>query len=65
VERGEINVEELVSREKLIIIEPVVNEFAGSPITFLREKLKSSVSFGEIKLTIAWQKHKNSTGSVK
>ncbi|MCW3119917.1 MAG: family ATPase [Chitinophagaceae bacterium] len=62
VEQGEINIEELVSREKLSIIEPVVNEFKGNSITLIKEKLGSTVSFAEIKLTIAWHKYNSGTG---
>jgi Helix-turn-helix domain/HRDC domain len=60
VEQGEINIEELVSREKLLLIEPVIKDFTGGSITPVKEKLGNSISFGEIKLTIAWnqfQKH--------
>ena len=63
VEQGEINIEELVSREKLLLIEPVIKDFTGGSITPVKEKLGNSISFGEIKLTIAWnqfQKHNKS-----
>ena len=63
VEQGEIDIEELVSREKLLLIEPVIKDFTGGSITPVKEKLGNSISFGEIKLTIAWsqfQKHKGS-----
>jgi hypothetical protein len=60
VQQGEINIEELVSREKLLLIEPVIKDFTGGSITPVKEKLGNSISFGEIRLTIAWnqfQKH--------
>ena len=54
IRQGEINIEELISREKLIIIEPEVKKFDGGSIAPIKEKLGSSISFGEIRLTIAW-----------
>ena len=54
IRQGEINIEELISREKLVIIEPEVKKFEGGSIAIIKDKLGSSVSFGEIRLTIAW-----------
>lgn len=54
VQKGEINIEELVSREKLLLIEPAIRGFDGGPITSVKQKLGNNVSFGEIKLAIAW-----------
>ena len=54
VQKGEIKIEELVSREKLIIIEPALKNFEGGPITSIKQKLGNDVSFGEIKLALAW-----------
>lgn len=54
VQQGEINIEELVSREKLLLIEPVIKNFNGGSITTIKEKLNSSISFGEIRIAIAW-----------
>lgn len=62
VQQGEINIEELVSREKLLLIEPVIKDFNGGSITRVKEKLGSSVSFGEIRLTIAWSQFQKSNG---
>ncbi len=53
VEIGEIQISELVSREKIILIEPALKNFQGGNITHLKGKLGSSVSFGEIKLVFA------------
>lgn len=63
VERGEINIEELVSREKLLLIEPAIKDFTGGSITPVKEKLGSSISFGEIKLTIAWNQFRRLNGN--
>jgi PIF1-like helicase/Helix-turn-helix domain/HRDC domain/Helicase len=54
VQTGDININELVSREKLILIEPAIKEFNGGSITPIKEKLGSTVSFGEIRLVLAW-----------
>lgn len=60
VESGEINANELISSEKLLLIEPVIKDFQGGSITLVKEKLGADISFGEIKLAIAWLKYKNS-----
>ena len=54
VQQGEINIEELISREKLVIIEPAIKDFNGGSITSIKEKVGSSIGFGEIRLAIAW-----------
>ena len=63
VEQGEINIEELVSREKLLLIEPVIKDFTGGSIAPVKEKLGNSISFGEIKLTIAWNQFQKHNGT--
>ena len=50
---GEIKIDELVSREKIILIEPVLENFNGLGITLLKNNLGNSVSFSEIKLVMA------------
>lgn len=54
VSRGEINIDELVTREKVLLIEPVAKTFSGGSLTPIKEKLGSVVSYGEIKLVVAW-----------
>ncbi len=54
IRHGEIKIEELISREKLVIIEPAIKEFNGGSITSIKEKVGSSIGFGEIRLAIAW-----------
>ncbi len=54
---GEINAAELISEEKLLQIEPVIKDFEGGSITAIKEKLGNDVSFGEIKLALAWQSY--------
>ncbi|MBC7872996.1 MAG: helix-turn-helix domain-containing protein, partial [Ferruginibacter sp.] len=59
VEKGDIHIEEVVSREKLLLIEPVIKEYNGGPVTLIRQKLGNEVGFGEIRLAIAWSAFKN------
>jgi len=53
IEMGEIQISELVSREKIVLIEPALKNFQGGNITYIKGKLGSNVSFGEIKLVLA------------
>ena len=53
VRRGDIKIEELVSREKLVIIESAVKEYTSGSITPIKQKLGDDVSFGEIRLVMA------------
>jgi len=64
IRQGDISIDELVSRDKLVIIEPLLSEYSGGPITAIKEKAGKSIGFGEIKLAIAWlefQKTQNKT----
>lgn len=58
VENGELNIEELISPEKLLQIEPILKEYDGGSITIIKQQLGSDIGFGDIKLTMAWAKHK-------
>lgn len=54
VAKGLIAIDELVQREKLVLIEPVIADYeAGTPITPLIQQLESKVSYGELRLAIA------------
>ena len=53
ISTGEIKINELVSREKILLIESVAKTFSGGSLTPIKEKLGNGVSFGEIKLVIA------------
>ncbi|HLF45687.1 MAG TPA: helix-turn-helix domain-containing protein [Chitinophagaceae bacterium] len=65
IKTGEINIHELVSREKIILIEPVVKTFGGGSMTPIKEKLGSGVSFGEIRLVLAWLEFQKSSSAHK
>jgi hypothetical protein len=60
VSAGQINIEELVSREKILLIEPAIKNSETGSITSIKEKLPDTISFGEIKLVLAWQQFQNS-----
>jgi len=51
---GKIDIDKLVSREKILVIEPVAKNFSGGSITPIKDKLSSNISFGEIRLVLAW-----------
>jgi ATP-dependent DNA helicase RecQ len=60
VRTGEIEIRKLVSEEKIFLIEPHVKNFGGGSITPIKEKLGNGVSFGEIRLVLAWLSFKQS-----
>jgi uncharacterized protein YpbB len=64
VQKGQINIDDLVSREKIVLIEPIVKRFSGGSITPIKEKLGSDISFGEIRLVLAWVEHRKSSSHI-
>jgi ATP-dependent DNA helicase RecQ len=64
VQNGSIKIEELVSREKLVLIEPEIKNFNGGSIAPIKEKLGNRASWGEIRLVIAWAEYQNSSPHV-
>src|SRR5688572_2487059 len=52
--RGDINLNELVSPEKIALIEPEISDLPGKSITPVKEKLSDDISYGEIRLVMAW-----------
>ncbi|NOT50880.1 MAG: AAA family ATPase [Chitinophagaceae bacterium] len=53
VRSGEIKVDELVSREKIILIESALKNFDGTSIAPIKQQLGDEIGFGEIRLVIA------------
>ena len=53
IRSGDIKIDELVSREKFILIESAFNGFDGGSITPIKQQLGDEVSFGEIRLVMA------------
>jgi hypothetical protein len=51
---GEIGIYELVSGEKIALIEPEIKNMIGKSLTPIKDKLGNQVSFGEIRLVMAW-----------
>jgi len=60
VQLGILNVNELVAKEKFVLIEPAIKGFEGGSITPLKEQLGEHVSYGEIKLVLAWKEFEKS-----
>ncbi|HET6996830.1 MAG TPA: helix-turn-helix domain-containing protein [Chitinophagaceae bacterium] len=52
---GEININELLSADKLSVIEPVIRDFEGGALAPLKSRLGNDISFGEIRLALAWK----------
>jgi len=50
---GDIKIDEVISREKLVLIEAALQEFKGSSITPVKQQLSDDISFGEIRLVMA------------
>jgi DNA-binding CsgD family transcriptional regulator len=55
VKKGDIKIDDLVSREKLILIEPLIKNAEVNSITPIKQQLGNDVSFGEIRLVMAWK----------
>lgn len=53
VRSGEINIEDLVSPQKIALIRSALVDFTGGSITTVKEKLGADISFGEIRLVMA------------
>jgi len=59
VETGEIDVSEFVNREKLLVIQDMVEKYGDDKLAPLKEILGENYSYTEIKATIAWMKGQN------
>lgn len=54
IETGEINIDELLSREKLKLIGGAIKDWNNISLTEIKNKLGDDISYGEIKYTLAW-----------
>lgn len=63
VQTGTIPIEELISMEKLEVIKPFVKDFEGGNITPIKNQLGNEVTFGEIKLVLAWTEFQKNVNS--
>ena len=64
VQKGQIKINDLVTREKLILIEPLIKDFSGGSVADIKEKLGSNVSFGDIRLVLAWAEYQKSSAHI-
>ena len=56
VQTGEIDVSELVTREKLLVIQDAVEKYGDDKLSPLKEILGDDYSYSEIKATISWMR---------
>ncbi len=55
VQEGLVSVDELVTREKLVLIEPALQDYDGKTLTSVKTKLGDDISYGDIKIALAWK----------
>jgi hypothetical protein len=53
VQTGEINIEDLVSQDKINRIENALNKYPGTKLTELKQKLGDDIDYGEIRFVMA------------
>ncbi|WP_153797080.1 helix-turn-helix domain-containing protein [Foetidibacter luteolus] len=53
VEKGIVPLSEIIAKEKLLLIQPLAENFEGGSITPLKEQLGENISYGEIRLVLA------------
>lgn len=61
VEQGMVKISELISPDRLLLIEPAMKNFKGGSITEIKEQVGTDISFGEIKLALAWEAFKKTS----
>ncbi|MEP6615474.1 MAG: helix-turn-helix domain-containing protein [Ginsengibacter sp.] len=54
IQKGELEIGEFMSQEKLKLISPFLQNFEGGSITSLKEQLGDRASYGEIRMAVAW-----------
>ena len=64
VQQGLISIDDLVAKHKIVIIESEVKNFDGGSITSIKERLGKNISFGEIRLVLAWVEHQKSSAHI-
>jgi len=60
IKTGAIKIDELLAREKFVLIEPFVKTHGAAELGIIKQKLGSNASYGEIKLVLAWKEFENS-----
>ena len=59
VSRGDIHIDKLVSTQKVMLIEEIIKDHWEKSILPIKARLDSSITFGDIRLVIAWHQFKN------
>lgn len=62
IQNGSIAIEELLSPDKISALQPVVNDYTGGTIIPLKERLGNEISYGDIRLFIAWNEFRKLSG---
>ncbi len=66
VQQGLLSVSDLVSREKMVLIEPALEDYDGKSVAPVKAKLGDEISYGEIRLVLAWKEFlKNKSGETE
>lgn len=55
VQNGQIPINDLISSEKLMLIEPELQNYEGRTLNSIKQQLGDEISFGEIRLAVAWK----------
>jgi hypothetical protein len=53
IRSGEINIHDLISREKFLLIEEALKESDGAATAPIKQKLPSAITYGEIRMVVA------------
>lgn len=64
VQNGSIKIDDLVSREKIVLIEPELRNFEGGAIAPIKGKIGNRATWGEIRLVLAWVEYQRSSSHV-
>jgi ATP-dependent DNA helicase RecQ len=64
VQNGLIKIDEVVSREKIVLIEPEARSFEGGSVASLKEKFGSKATWGEIRLVLAWVEYQKLSAHI-
>ena len=62
VKEGLVNIKDLVSPEKILLITAIIKNFDGGSLTPVKQQLGDDVSFGDIRLVMAWSEFQKING---
>lgn len=60
IETGEIKIEDLLTKEKIFMIEPLLKELGTDLLSPIKEKVGDEISYGELRFAVAWYKYQRS-----